>query len=68
MIVKLIFQFYIRLDTVTMIEALATGCVGTTAMLTIHNMCAGMIGSLLFIYKIDIIVVFVNICIYRKRR
>ena len=24
-------------------EALATGCVGTTAMLTIHNMCAGMI-------------------------
>ncbi len=26
------------------VEALATGCVGTTAMLTIHNMCAGMIG------------------------
>jgi alkylation response protein AidB-like acyl-CoA dehydrogenase len=25
-------------------EALSTGCVGTTAMLTIHNMCAGMIG------------------------
>jgi len=32
-----------RQDTVTIVEALATGCVGTTAMLTIHNMCAGMI-------------------------
>lgn len=32
-----------RLETVTIVEALATGCVGTTAMLTIHNMCAGMI-------------------------
>ena len=32
-----------RLDNVTIIEALATGCVGTTAMLSIHNMCAGMI-------------------------
>ncbi|RYH20184.1 hypothetical protein EON65_24305 [archaeon] len=32
-----------RLDVVTIVEALATGCVGTTAMLTIHNMCAGMI-------------------------
>lgn len=32
-----------RVDTVTVVEALATGCVGTTAMLTIHNMCAGMI-------------------------
>jgi isobutyryl-CoA dehydrogenase len=32
-----------RVDTVTIVEALATGCVGTTAMLTIHNMCAGMI-------------------------
>ncbi len=32
-----------RLDNVNIIEALATGCVGTTAMLSIHNMCAGMI-------------------------
>lgn len=32
-----------RLDSTVIIEALATGCVGTTAMLTIHNMCAGMI-------------------------
>jgi hypothetical protein len=32
-----------RLDTVNIIEGLATGCVGTTAMLSIHNMCAGMI-------------------------
>eukprot|EP01033_Poteriospumella_lacustris_P013955 gene13955-9971_t len=32
-----------RLETVTIVEALATGCVGTAAMLTIHNMCAGMI-------------------------
>jgi alkylation response protein AidB-like acyl-CoA dehydrogenase len=32
-----------RVDTVTIVEGLATGCVGTTAMLTIHNMCAGMI-------------------------
>lgn len=32
-----------RVDTVTIVEALSTGCVGTTAMLTIHNMCAGMI-------------------------
>jgi alkylation response protein AidB-like acyl-CoA dehydrogenase len=32
-----------RVDTVVVVEALATGCVGTTAMLTIHNMCAGMI-------------------------
>lgn len=32
-----------RQDTVTIVEALATGCVGTTAMLTIHNMCGGMI-------------------------
>ena len=32
-----------RQDTVVIVEALATGCVGTTAMLTIHNMCAGMI-------------------------
>jgi alkylation response protein AidB-like acyl-CoA dehydrogenase len=32
-----------RVDTTVIIEALATGCVGTTAMLTIHNMCAGMI-------------------------
>jgi isobutyryl-CoA dehydrogenase len=32
-----------RVDTVVIVEALSTGCVGTTAMLTIHNMCAGMI-------------------------
>jgi len=32
-----------RVDNVTIVEALATGCVGTAAMLTIHNMCAGMI-------------------------
>lgn len=32
-----------RLDSTVIVEALATGCVGTTAMLTIHNMCAGMI-------------------------
>lgn len=32
-----------RVDTVVIVEALASGCVGTTAMLTIHNMCAGMI-------------------------
>lgn len=32
-----------RVDSAVIIEALATGCVGTTAMLTIHNMCAGMI-------------------------
>jgi isobutyryl-CoA dehydrogenase len=32
-----------RVDTTVIIEALATGCVGTTAMLTIHNMCAGMV-------------------------
>eukprot|EP00605_Chrysophyceae_sp_TOSAG23-4_P001520 GSChrysophyteH1.ASY1.ANO1.1668.1 assembled CDS len=32
-----------RVDTVVIVEALATGCVGTTAMLTIHNMCAGMV-------------------------
>ena len=32
-----------RHDNTVIIEALATGCVGTTAMLTIHNMCGGMI-------------------------
>lgn len=32
-----------RLDSSVIIEALATGCVGTTAMLTIHNMCSNMI-------------------------
>ena len=32
-----------RVDTTVIVEALSTGCVGTTAMLTIHNMCAGMI-------------------------
>jgi alkylation response protein AidB-like acyl-CoA dehydrogenase len=35
-----------RQDTTVIFEALSTGCVGTTAMLTIHNMCAGMIGIL----------------------
>ncbi len=33
-----------RVDSTIIIEGLATGCVGTTAMLTIHNMCGGMIG------------------------
>jgi alkylation response protein AidB-like acyl-CoA dehydrogenase len=28
---------------VSIVEGLATGCVGTTAMLTIHNMCASTI-------------------------
>jgi len=32
-----------RVDNTVIVEALATGCVGTTAMLTIHNMCGGMI-------------------------
>ena len=32
-----------RVETSVIVEALSTGCVGTTAMLTIHNMCAGMI-------------------------
>jgi len=32
-----------RQDNTVIIEALASGCVGTTAMLTIHNMCGGMI-------------------------
>jgi isobutyryl-CoA dehydrogenase len=32
-----------RVDAVSIVEALATGCVGTTAMLTIHNMCASCI-------------------------
>lgn len=32
-----------RADAVTIVEGLATGCVGTTAMLTIHNMCASTI-------------------------
>ena len=32
-----------RESNTVIIEALASGCVGTTAMLTIHNMCAGMI-------------------------
>lgn len=32
-----------RADAVSIVEALATGCVGTTAMLTIHNMCASTI-------------------------
>jgi len=32
-----------RVDSTIIVEALATGCVGTTAMVTIHNMCGGMI-------------------------
>jgi alkylation response protein AidB-like acyl-CoA dehydrogenase len=32
-----------RADAVSIVEGLATGCVGTTAMLTIHNMCASSI-------------------------
>lgn len=32
-----------RLDNVVVVEALATGCVGTVSMLCVHNMCAGMI-------------------------
>jgi len=32
-----------RLENMTIIEGLATGCVGTTAMLTIHNLCVGMV-------------------------
>lgn len=32
-----------RLDNVVVVEALATGCVGTISMLCVHNMCAGMI-------------------------
>ena len=34
------------------IEALASGCVGTTAMLTIHNMCGGMIDRFGTIYHL----------------
>mmetsp|Transcript_8480 Transcript_8480/g.18512 ORF Transcript_8480/g.18512 Transcript_8480/m.18512 type:complete len:363 (+) Transcript_8480:71-1159(+) len=32
-----------RVDAVSIIEGLATGCVGTTAMLTIHNMCTATV-------------------------
>lgn len=32
-----------RMDAVTIVEALATGDIPHTSMLTIHNMCAGMI-------------------------
>lgn len=32
-----------RLDTITVLEALAGGCVSTTAYVSIHNMCARMI-------------------------
>lgn len=32
-----------RADAVSIVEGLATGCVGTTAMLTIHNMCAWVV-------------------------
>ena len=32
-----------RSDAISIVEGLATGCVGTTAMLTIHNMCASTI-------------------------
>ena len=39
-----------RVDTTVIVEALATGCVGTTAMLTIHNMCAGEI----FVHIVEI--------------
>ncbi|KAH6562545.1 hypothetical protein BASA50_001812 [Batrachochytrium salamandrivorans] len=34
-----------RLDATIIFEALATGCVSTTAYLSIHNMCAWMIDS-----------------------
>jgi isobutyryl-CoA dehydrogenase len=34
-----------RLDAAIIFEALATGCVSTTAYLTIHNMCAWMIDT-----------------------
>ena len=34
-----------RLDASVIFEALATGCIPTTAFLTIHNMCAFMIDS-----------------------
>eukprot|EP00842_Homolaphlyctis_polyrhiza_P007046 jgi/Hompol1/930/HPOL_005470-RA len=34
-----------RLDTTAIFEALSTGCVSTTAYLSIHNMCAWMIDS-----------------------
>lgn len=32
-----------RSDNVVIVEALATGCIGTISMLCVHNMCAGMI-------------------------
>jgi isobutyryl-CoA dehydrogenase len=32
-----------RLDTSIIFEALATGCVSTTAYISIHNMCAWMV-------------------------
>ena len=47
-----------RLDTVVIVEGLSTGCVGTTAMLTIHNMCAGkliIVFRNIFIRHINII-------------
>ncbi|XP_030599972.1 isobutyryl-CoA dehydrogenase, mitochondrial isoform X1 [Archocentrus centrarchus] len=34
-----------RLDTTIIFEALSTGCVSTTAYISIHNMCAWMIDS-----------------------
>eukprot|EP00055_Hartaetosiga_balthica_P003262 m.7166 g.7166 ORF g.7166 m.7166 type:complete len:437 (-) comp2723_c0_seq1:304-1614(-) len=34
-----------RLDASVIFEALSTGCVSTTAMLTIHNMCAWMVDT-----------------------
>lgn len=34
-----------RLETSVVIEALAQGCVSTTALLSIHNMCAGMVSK-----------------------
>jgi alkylation response protein AidB-like acyl-CoA dehydrogenase len=32
-----------RLEAALIFEALATGCVGSSAYISIHNMCAGMI-------------------------
>lgn len=38
-------QSYSRKESCVIIEALATGCVGTTSMLCVHNMCASMLNS-----------------------
>lgn len=32
-----------RVDATVIYEALSGGCVGTTAMLSIHNMCGGLV-------------------------